>query len=480
MLRLHRRDKDGDPRFDTDHMDSTGSALGDNLSVDDIEQRDSLTNVLLISLRDISSLPIFVSKYPYGSNLTLTLNSWLKSGRSGLQRMAASVLSNLARADDDWARSMISAPDHLHRNLIDILAESTERQHLHLALDFLLQLAKPIGNRAVICQQSFLWAVARHWEGSDVQIQYAATTVLRDLVRDCPSAVRQLLGLVSPTRPEHEDPSDKSTSNVDVIDSNQGFPDMTLLKEEESSDDSTSSTTVRKSHPVQSLWDKATQTSLFDGEINDEGTYLSRMLRLFIASADSKVKHEIQGVVLEICRSMPRLSSAEREGFLEHRSFASPVIGAITQTEDFNLRARGYLALVLIAREEVGLVLVNDIIRHSNVFEHLVQSITGQAAGSVPELREASPEDSSVEQRDTILHSVCDNARWLVKDILESSVSLMRPASQISPPYTSDLLCHNSYAYLLPRRYMLTIILGTGTTPCLGSSPQHPFTWELR
>ena len=322
----------------------------DRFFKDDLDQLEVLLDLFSSILQDISSLPDFTSKYPYESGITSTMISWLNCQR--LQAAACMVLSNLARANADWALSMVSRSADLHMGSTRMLHQAaTKRKSLYAALDLLLQLARPIESRATICTEAFLSAVAQFWRADDPQIQYAMTTVLRELLRDSPSAVRRLL----------------SPSN---------------------------------------------------SECNE--SYVSLMLKLYVTSSDAKVKLEIQKIVIEICRCLPHLEPAERTTFLTCTKFTSPIKDVITQVVDPALRAGGYLALVLIVHEEAGLVHVDEIVRRRNVFEHLVQGITGERAGSV--LQPSAPENMSIEQWKIVLQPVRDNAMWLLKDMLQSSM----------------------------------------------------------
>ena len=365
----------------------------ESLSSEDAEQRGPLKDLFFITLRDVSSLSMFISKYPYDSSLTSLLKLWLQCRHGDLQIMACIILGNLARANSGWAYTMVLEPDSVHHDLINMLSHGTDRYSLLIAFDFLLQLAKQAGNRALICQQPFLWAVARQWKGVDSQIQYAATTVLRGLLRDCPLAVLQLLHSVSAEIPNPRTYRD--------------------------------SVETRLADP----WEEEPQ----NGKIHPEGTYLSKMLAFFLSSSDLAVTLEIQKISLEICRCLPRLDPLERHAFLVHANFATPIIGVITQNEDMSSRAQGYLALVLIAHEPSGLAIVQECLKQKGMFEYLVQGISGKAAGSAPQTSESPPENMTVEQWNIMLRSVRENARWLVKEVLESSVSHLRPAEQDAP-----------------------------------------------
>lgn len=153
------------------------------------------------------------------------------------------------------------------------------------------------------------------------------------------------------------------------------------------------------------------------------GTYFSGMLKLYMASDDSMVKAEITKVVLQICRCFPVLDPSERASFVQHEDFATPLVHLIVGNGEPALRAQAYLAMVLMAREQSGRPPVQIIMKRKDILEQIVRNIAGEGTDSIPEAIEAMPENKSVEQWNTMLRSVRENARWLVKDILEDPVS---------------------------------------------------------
>lgn len=91
-----------------------------------------------------------------------------------------------------------------------------------------------------------------------------------------------------------------------------------------------------------------------------------------------KVKTEIARVVIEVCRSLPQLEPAAKEAFLGQPDLIEPVIALVTKTDDAILQAQGYLAMVLLARERAGLLLVNEAMRTEEVFDNLAQAVNGE------------------------------------------------------------------------------------------------------
>jgi len=441
ILRTIWYPSDFDPSLDTNDHEPVDTKVKDPLSKDEVEQLESSMDALFIILLDISSLPKFAINYPYESSLTSTLTSWLKSQRLDNMIIACSMLSGLARAEERWARSMVSGSYRIHHDLINIMASETNTRHVSIVYNFLLQLARPVENRESICQPAFLWVAAYRWNGDDRDVQYRVTTVLRYLVRDCPLAIRNLL-LTAPTTIPHFIAVDDTEHGANSSDRHvkQRFNACTFQRQREvadatnqhdqgtdEEDDSSSSSVLDKRiirpHTPQDQPENPSKTGQPDKMAKPGGTYFSGMLKLYMASDDSMVKAEITRVVLEICRCFPLLDPSERASFVQHEDFATPLVYLIVGNGEPALRAQAYLAMVLMAREHSGRPPVQTIMKRKDIFEKIVRDIAGEGTDAIPEAIKAMPENSSVEQRNTVLRSVRENARWLVKDILEDPVS---------------------------------------------------------
>lgn len=400
-----------DPSLDPNNRGSVDNKFVDPLSKDEVEQLESSMDPLFIIMLDVSSLPNFAINYPYESRLTSTLSSWLKSECLDLRLVACSMLSGLARAADKWARSMVSGPYRIHHDLIDMMASETNPRYVSIIYNFLLQLARPVENRESICQPAFLWVAAHRWSGNDRDVQYRVTTVLRHLVRDCTPAVRNLLHSVPTTIPQliAVDHTEHGTNSSDRH--VKHFVNACTFKPQREVPDSASQP------------EKPSETGQPDKMAKPRGTYLSEMLKLYMASDDSIVKAEITRVVLEICRCFPLLDPSERVSFVQHEDFATPLVHLIIGNGEPALRAQAYLAMVLMAREHLGRFTVRTIVKRNDIYERIFQDIAGDGADSNPETIAAMPESTSVEQWNIVVRSVRENAKWLVKDILEDPVS---------------------------------------------------------
>lgn len=457
VLRTIYSPSDFDPSLDPKKYESVDTKFEDPLSKDDVEQLESLMDALFVILLDISSLSKFAINYPYESSLGSTLSSWLKSQRLENMIVACSMLSGLARAEERWARSMVSGSYRIHHDLINMMASETNTRYINIIYNFLLQLARPVENRESICQPAFLWVAACHWNGNDRDVQYRVTTVLRYLVRDCPPAVRNLL-LSAPTTIPHFIAVVKTTADdTELVHPKQGLgfhdgantsdkhakqrfnackfqrqrevadstnqQDQGTDEENDSSSSSPLDKRIARAHGPQDQPKNPSETEQPAKMAKRGGTYFSGMLKLYMASDDSMVKAEITKVVLQICRCFPVLDPSERASFVQHEDFATPLVHLIVGNGEPALRAQAYLAMVLMAREQSGRPPVQIIMKRKDILEQIVRDIAGEGTDSIPEAIEAMPESKSVEQWNTILRSVRENARWLVKDILEDPVS---------------------------------------------------------
>lgn len=312
-----------------------------------------------------------------------------------------------------------------NHDLIDIMATETSTRYISIVYNFLSQLARPVENRESICQPAFLWVAAYRWNGSDRDVQYRVITVLRYLIRDCPPAVRNML-LSAPTTIPHF---------IAVVSTTVGDSELVQPKEGLELHDGANASdrhakqlfnayTFQRQREVPDSTDQPenpSETGQPDKMAKPRGTYFSEMLKLYMASDDSLVKAEITKVVLEICRCFPLLEPSERASFVQHEDFATPLVHLIVGNGEPALRAQAYLAMVLMAREHTGRPPVQTIMKRKDIFEQIFRDIAG--TDTIPEAIKAMPENTSVEQWDTVLRSVRENAKWLVKDMLEDPVS---------------------------------------------------------
>ncbi|KAL2127118.1 hypothetical protein VTI74DRAFT_11309 [Chaetomium olivicolor] len=189
------------------------------LDADTTSQLKQVGGAFLTVFADISALPEFSTACPLDSEAVATLVDWLKlpSDLSHLQTAACLSLGNLSRSDESGMKLMnASGP------LIDILASATPRgsshpaaannstplQLVHAALSFLKNLAIPQPNKArlgsLLLDPSGPMILPQIWSTTRTQpqLQFAAVSLSRLLLVNCPSNVRFICALL-PNKTEH-------------------------------------------------------------------------------------------------------------------------------------------------------------------------------------------------------------------------------------------------------------------------------------
>ncbi|KAL8825506.1 MAG: hypothetical protein Q9191_004376 [Dirinaria sp. TL-2023a] len=354
----------------------------ENIAHDDAEQLKSLGNLLTVATSDVCSNEAFAHNYSYPSKLASNLILWLQSGRPQFQVIACSILSNLVRVEASRGWSMIQAPDSVHMHLISML-HCPDSHTCHVALEYLLQLARQVDNRAIICQQPLLQAMSTLWTGDDYRTQYASITVLRELIKDCAQAARQLVA---------SSPIDKSDltpyENMDQPSIAQRPPTSVLSHQHHANDSE-------------------------DNDRDRRNKYFSTLLCLFDVTPDVNVRSEVAKVAVEMCRCLPGLGRDVRTDLLHYGSLTVPITWMVSEANNPGLLSQGYLSLVLILRHcEDGIIHVNRVLQRTTVFDTLTNAIANN------KISETSGATSSVLQR-----SINENARWLVMAVLEDQAA---------------------------------------------------------
>lgn len=145
------------------------------------------------ALGEVSGSELFSKFYPLDSSLIQTLKSWLTANHDQLQICACVMLGNLARSDE-MCETMVHKLG-LHKELISILNSDARGSVLHSALSFLKNLAIAGNNRQSLGEAGLIPAVSRLWEYDSVpQVQFAATSITRQLIRSSLENVSKLLG----------------------------------------------------------------------------------------------------------------------------------------------------------------------------------------------------------------------------------------------------------------------------------------------
>ena len=352
---------------------------------EDLEDIESTQVSLIASLRDLSSSQMFFEAYPFESAITSKCFSWLGSENPSLQLISCCILSNYARAQEEWAHSLVVAHNS-HLRLVQLCTPTLDSRIALAALELLLQLARPPGNRVRICKHEFLDMMSSIWlttavdSGELIRTQYASVAVLLGLICDCPQAIQQLVAHRA-----------LNTARAGFI-----GPD----------------------------------------------SHLQSLMLCFVRSNDRKVKLEIAKVIVEISKTLARLVPVSndlqddpvtaspnldllwQECLSVNPAFVRPIELLVSQTEDLGMQAQGYFTLVIVARQKLGVMMVRDVLLHRFVFESLVYAVSKQSL-SRPDGNPSS-ERVGPAQWAAIQRSVHENARCLVRDIVESKVSTHR------------------------------------------------------
>lgn len=353
---------------------------------DDIEDSESTQMSLIATLRDLSSSQMFFERYPFEEPaIARKCFSWLGSDNPSLQLISCCILSNYARAKEQWAQSLVTT-HNTHLRLVQLCAPAPDSRVALAGLEFLLQLARPPGNRVRICKHEFLDMMSSIWldaaadSGELIRTQYASVAVLLGLICDCPQAIQQLV----------------AHRAINTARAGSSEPD----------------------------------------------SYLKSLLLCFVGSKDKKVKLEIAKVIVEISKTLARLVPASNRSqddlasaspdpdIVWHEclsvspAFVTPIELLVSQTEDLGMQAQGYFTLVIVARQELGVMMVRDVILRRFAFEYLVYAVSNQSSsnpGGSPSSERVDPAQWAAIQR-----SVHENARCLVRDIVERKVSIHR------------------------------------------------------
>ena len=349
---------------------------------DDIEDIELTQMSLIASLRDVSSSQIYFERYPFESAMTRKCFSWLASDNPNLQLISCCILSNYARAKEQWAQSLVVA-HNTHLRLVQLCSPALDSRVALAVLEFLLQLARSPDNRARICKHEFLDQMSSIWlnaaadSGELIRTQYASVAVLLGLICDCPQAIEQLVA-------------------------NRALNTTTAVS-------------------------------------RDPDSHLQSLMLCFVRSNDRKVKLEIAKVIVEISKTLARLVPASnssqddlvstspnpeimwRECLSVNPAFVTPIEVLVSQTEDLGMQAQGYFTLVIVARQELGALMVMHVIMHRFVFERLVYAVSKQSLSSP----DGNPSSERVDPAKwaAIQRSVHENARCLARDIVERKVS---------------------------------------------------------
>lgn len=353
-------------------------------TVDEQELVSAIRSHLVHSLSDLSALPDFAAIYPLESPLLSFLRTWLSTPHSQLQVCACIMLGNLSRSDEA-CKTMVHH-FRIHETLVTLLQESNDTQVLHSAAGFLKNLALLSANKSFLGEAGVISALPRLWTMEAIpQLQHAGASLTRQLVSKSYANVQRLLSSLSsdPDSPAHEK------------------------------------------------------------------TYLSLLLSLNEKSDDISIKIEIARTVTAICRilnspepgvSAEQLRETAHRLYALHPDIARPLAAMVSQSRWPVVRSEGWFALALISRSREGSIAVSDVVHAVEVYQPLVETITGKALvdGRDERTRETNAREVGVldqedlpaasggetDQEKQIRGRDRDNALILVSELLKNMVSI--------------------------------------------------------
>jgi hypothetical protein len=272
-------------------------------------------------LSDVSALPEFAATFPILSPFSSSIRRCLSSPQSQLQVMACIILGNIARSDSACEEFVHTA--QIHKPLITILTEANDSQVLYAALGFLKNLALPMRNKETLGDAGLITILPRLWDMSALpQIQFSSVSLARQLLNG-------------------------SFENVHRI--------CTHLSED-------------KDSPAY------------------ERTRLSILIAVFQRTDTEPIKMEIARLLTAICRvftspsqNIRDVERRRKQFFDYHPDVGRPLSFMVSQKKWPVVRSEGWFAMALMARTPEGAIVISDILHDVQVFQPLVELLTGQS-----------------------------------------------------------------------------------------------------
>jgi hypothetical protein len=290
------------------------------------EQEDAKLLILMRSnmnqvLSDVSALPEFSTQYPVLSPTIGNLRRFLSSPQIQLQVCACIMLGNTARSDKACEEFVHTS--RVHKPLIAILTDATDSQLLHATLGFLKNLALPARNKVELGDAGLMDILPRLWTMDTLpQIQYSSVSLARQLIIGNFHNVRRM---------------------------------CTRLTEDTSS-------------PA------------------NERSKLSILIAVFQRTDAEPIKMEIARLLTAVCRvfTSPNQNIADierrrKEFFERHPDIGRPLSFMVSQKKWPVVRSEGWFVMALMARTPEGAECVADIMHDPQVFQPLVELLSGKS-----------------------------------------------------------------------------------------------------
>ncbi|KAJ6790141.1 hypothetical protein PWT90_08868 [Aphanocladium album] len=322
----------------------------DLAQVDDPDMVTALKQLRLSMLNMVAELTAhdtFPGAYPLTSAPAQTVLSWLGSDSVQLQAAACLALGNLSRSD---AASTALVEQHAPQAaLIEILSDPavTDTQLLHSALSFLKNLAIPTQNKPALRPLLEPACLPRIYSLDTLpQVQYAAVSLTRLLLSNCPDNVSQFC----------QD------------------PDQQAMEEGDSAAAAT-----------------------------EKNSIVDDLIFLFGRTDTEPTKVEAARSIATICRVLhsnaaaellPRYNASDSESraeFYTRHDVGKPLAFLVTQEKWHILRSEAWFVLALMSRSVDGSRVIATVLQQEDVSARLTETITGQKKqGHVTEEEEKS------------------------------------------------------------------------------------------
>lgn len=322
----------------------------DLADVDDPDMATALKQLRLSLLNMVAELTghdAFGQKYPLSSAPAQSLLSWLKSSNIQLQAAACLALGNLSRSDS--ASTTLVEEYAPQAALIELLSNPavTDTQLLHSALSFLKNLAIPTQNRPALRPLLEPTCVPRIY-GLDTlpQVQYAAVSLTRLLLANCPDNVSQFCQ-------DHNQADGKD-----------------------------------------------------DSETTEQGSSVDDLISLFGRTDTEPTKVEAARSVAAICRVLHSNAAAallpgdgasdseSRAAFYTRHDVGTPLAFLVTQEKWPVLRSEAWFVLALMSRSVDGSRVIATVLQQESVSQRLSETITGQKK-ETPRVEEVTEEEAT-------------------------------------------------------------------------------------
>ncbi|OJD15793.1 hypothetical protein AJ78_03973 [Emergomyces pasteurianus Ep9510] len=313
------------------------------------------------ALSDISALPLFSQTYPFNSDLSETLRSWLQEPNDQLQICACVMLGNLAR-EDKICTSMVK-DFQVHIPLIATLNSDAKAAVLYAVLGFLKNLAIATDNKEHLGSAGIIKAVSRLWAFETVpQVQFSAASLTRQVIV---SSFNNISRLLEPLSPDPDSPANSRTY-------------LSLLL---------------------SLFEKSASTPI--------KIEIGRTICAICRSINQRQQDGSEASI--------EASELSERLYKLHEDVAWPIGSMVTQTEWPVVQSEGWFALALMASTPSGALAVVDSLQNMCVFQMIsdtVKVVISEASGG-----------ESVQEKTERLKKVKDrdNAIILVNRILKSN-----------------------------------------------------------